>query len=132
MTQFMLCVPRSVPVADDVRLRSIESDPWLIPASKALLDRPELAEVPYLTDGASIDDLFKAAHEVVLNGGDFSVTHLSSVLRQMTGRCSALVIWWAGDWADLPVVNSTEDLLRAVDEQLRTPVGDVYIRWESL
>jgi hypothetical protein len=131
MTQFMLCDPLRTSVMDAVDFRPIEDEPWLAAAAQALFPDPDLVRVPVLADGASVDELFTEAHNAVFNGGDFGSTRLSRILPQLASRCGSLAIWWADDWSDLPVQRTTDALMRAVIDQLREPVGDVYVYWEN-
>ncbi|HKO54599.1 MAG TPA: hypothetical protein VJ276_01905 [Thermoanaerobaculia bacterium] len=130
MTQFVLCEPLRTPVAEGVELQSIGDEPWLIAPAEALFPRPATVRVPVLAGGASIDDLFTEAHNVVFNGGDFESTRLGIVLPQMADRCELLAVWWASDWADLPLARTPDELMRTVLEQLHGPVGEVYVRWQ--
>lgn len=131
MTQFMLCVPAPAGVRSKLKFRPIsEDEPWLREAARALFPNTADVRVPQLDSGASISDLFTAAHNAVHNGRGFNSTQLQSVLPEMMNACESFVLWWGDEWSDLPVI-TTETALRAeLEEQLEAAVGDVYLRWK--
>lgn len=131
MTQFLLCVPDVARTASFVELHPVAPGGRLFDAAQALLADPSKARVPQMRDGRSVDDIFTEAHNSVYNGGDFCDTQLSVVLADLTDSCASFLAWWSDDWSDLPTFDSKEDLMLEVLDQLRQPIGDVYVRWQK-
>lgn len=132
MTQFLLCVPGPVTAAlSQLELRSVANDdPWLSEVARALFPKESDVRLPRMKNGVAISDLFTEAHNALYNGRELSTTTLESVLMEMMNACESLVLWWGNEWSDLPTVHTQATLLSELKNQLRQPVGDVYLRWE--
>lgn len=128
MTQFVICRRPEWPGAFSYReLRENES--VLQAAALALFGNDAAVVVP-VAGGRDVTTLFDDAHHAVINGADFSTTELSRFLPSLLSASQSLAAWWSSDWSDLPPVDRIEDAVRSVDEQLRGPVGEVYLLWQ--
>lgn len=131
MTQFVLCVPDPAAVLSKLELRPVgKDDPWLSEMARALFPDESDVRVPHVKNGLSIGELFTEAHNALYNGRDFSTTQLESVLPEMMNACQSFVMWWGDEWSDLPIVNTETTLLSELEDQLREPVGEVYLKWK--
>jgi len=127
VTQFVIC-PRPERRGAFSYRELRENESVLKEAALALFGN-EATVVP-VTGGRDVATLFDDAHHAVINGAPFNTTELSRFLPPVLEASRSLAAWWANDWSDLPPVDRIEDAVRLVDEQLRGPVGEVYLLWQ--
>lgn len=125
MSQFSLCSHFPQVVALHCRpIRPEES--WLSDAAAAYFGAEPC--VPMYGERELVL-LLDDARKLMLEGDDFRDTPFFTALLQLLDVCEKAVFWWADYWDDLPVITDVASVTSHIAEQVREPMGEVYLQW---
>lgn len=133
MTQFLLVSsPRPYPAFAQLAFTELQGASFLARAAKALFAGRTTPTWSVAAPGLEAGDLAYEAQDAVLAGRALERTVLGRLLRHVMDRGDGFALFYAADHARLPQAKTPQDLLKLIDEQLRTADGsnlELYAHW---
>lgn len=93
---------------------------------------PGAADACQIIAPDGMDAICEAARQRLRNGAPFVQTQLGDILEMLVRERCAFAMFPADELGDLPMPSTIEELMRDVEQQLKThDAGAIYVRWHG-
>lgn len=135
MSEFLIICGKK-PKVDDLAnvllldLPDVES--LVVQAAEELLGAEERAEAFTVRDAEGcFDTLFAEAQQALLDGKSIVDTRIYAVLQRVLPSASQVLLWYGDDWQNLPEVVDAQTFLQRLEQDLRSPSAESWLRYRN-